>query len=87
MALPHFYEYNRPMTTGCGQDFKSDGLLNFSLKKVTHIEARERSFEEMKDYIKEKLHQQLVMFKVQQFIRQATERAGMQVYADRILSK
>ena len=48
------------------------------------IDARQGSFEEMKDYIKEKLHQQLVMFKVQQFIRQAAESAGMQVYADRI---
>ena len=54
------------------------------IKVEDHIDARERSFEEMKDTIKEKLHQQLVMFKVQQFIRQATESAGMQVYADRI---
>jgi peptidyl-prolyl cis-trans isomerase C len=57
------------------------------IKVVDHKEARERSFEEMKDTIKEKLHQQLVMFKVQQFIRQAAESAGMQVYADRIAGK
>jgi len=57
------------------------------IKVEDHIDARERSFEEMKDYIKEKLHQQLVMFKVQQFIRQATESAGMRVYADRIAGK
>ena len=54
------------------------------IKVEDHIEARERSFEEMKDYIKEKLQQQLVMFKVQKFIRQAAENVGMQVYADRI---
>ena len=41
----------------------------------------------MKVYIKEKLHRQLARFKVQKFIRQATENAGVQVYADRILSK
>jgi len=57
------------------------------IKVEDHIEARERSLEEMKDYIKEKLHQQLVMFKVQQFIRQAAESVGMQVYADRIAGK
>ena len=57
------------------------------IKVEDHIEARERSFEEMKDYIKEKLQQQLVMFKVQKFIRQAAESAGMQVYADRIAEK
>jgi len=57
------------------------------IKVEDHIDARERSFEEMKDYIKEKLHQQLVMFKVQEFIRQAAESAGMQVYSDRIAGK
>ena len=57
------------------------------IKVVDHKEARQRSFEEMKDYIKEKLHQQLVMFKVQKFIRQAAANAGMQVYSDRILEK
>ena len=57
------------------------------IKVEDHINARERSFEEMKDYIKEKLHQQLVMFKVQQFIQQAAESVGMQVYADRIAGK
>lgn len=49
-----------------------------------HVEARERSFEEMKDFIREKLRQQAVMLKVEAFIRQATEDAGMQVYAERI---
>ena len=54
------------------------------IKVEDHIEARERSFDEMKDYIKEKLHQQLVMFKVQKFIQQAAESVGMQVFADQI---
>jgi hypothetical protein len=57
------------------------------IKVEDRIEARERSFEEMKDYIKEKLHQQLVMFKVQKFIQQATEDAGMQIFKDPISSK
>jgi parvulin-like peptidyl-prolyl isomerase len=57
------------------------------IKVEDHIEARERSFEEMKDYIREKLHRQLVMFKVRKFIQQATADAGMQVYADRIAGK
>jgi parvulin-like peptidyl-prolyl isomerase len=51
------------------------------------IEARERSYEEMKDYMKEKLHRQLVMFKVQKFIRQASEDAGMQIFSDTFSSK
>ena len=41
----------------------------------------------MEDYIREKLHQQLVMFKVQKFIRQATASVDMQVYADKIASE
>ena len=58
-----------------------------SVWKEDHIDARERSFEEMKNYIKEKLQQQqLVMFKVEKFIRQAAESVGMQVYSDRILA-
>jgi parvulin-like peptidyl-prolyl isomerase len=57
------------------------------IKVEDHINARQRSFEEMKDYIREKLHRQLVMFKVQKFIRQATESAGMRVYSDRIAGK
>ena len=52
-----------------------------------HIDARERSFEEMKDVIREKLHKQLVMFKVEKFIRQATEEAGMQIYPDRMAGR
>jgi peptidyl-prolyl cis-trans isomerase C len=52
-----------------------------------HIEARERSFEEMKDVIREKLHKQLVMFKLEKFIRQATEEAGMQIYPDRMAGR
>jgi hypothetical protein len=52
-----------------------------------HIDARERSFEEMKDVIREKLHKQLVMFKVEKLIRQATEEAGMQIYPDRMAEK
>ena len=54
------------------------------IKVVDHKDARERSFEEVKDYIKEKLPQELIMFKVQEFIRKAAENAGMQVYSDRI---
>ena len=57
------------------------------IKVEDFIEARERSFEEMKDYIREKLHQQLVMFKVQKFIQQASEDAGMQIFGDSISSK
>jgi peptidyl-prolyl cis-trans isomerase C len=57
------------------------------IKVEDHIDARERSFEEMKDYIREKLHRQLVMFKVQKFIRQATENAEMQIYSDQILGR
>jgi peptidyl-prolyl cis-trans isomerase C len=57
------------------------------IKVEDHIAARERSFEEMKDVIKEKLQKQLVMFKLEKFIRQATENAGMQVYSDRIAGK
>jgi peptidyl-prolyl cis-trans isomerase C len=57
------------------------------IKVEDHIGARERSFEEMKDYIREKLHQQLVMFKLQKFIQQATENAGMQIFKDPISSK
>jgi peptidyl-prolyl cis-trans isomerase C len=55
------------------------------IKVEDHIEARERSFEEMKEYIKEKLQQQLVMFKVQKYIAEAAAKAGMEVYSDRIL--
>jgi peptidyl-prolyl cis-trans isomerase C len=57
------------------------------IKVVDHKEARQRSFAEMKDYIKEKLQQQLVMFKVEKFIREAAASAGMQVYSDRISGK
>ena len=55
------------------------------IKVEDHTEARERSFEEMKDYLKEQLQQQVVMFKVQKFIAEAAAKAGMQVYSDRIL--
>jgi parvulin-like peptidyl-prolyl isomerase len=54
------------------------------IKVEDHVEARERSFEEMKDFIREKLRQQAVMSKVEAFIRQAAADAGMQVYAERI---
>jgi peptidyl-prolyl cis-trans isomerase C len=57
------------------------------IKVEDHIAARERSFEEIKDVIKEKLQKQLVMFKLEKFIRQETENAGMQVYSDRIAGK
>jgi len=57
------------------------------IKVEDHIEARERSFEEVKEFIREKLHRELVLFKVENFVRRATEAAGMQVYADRISSK
>ena len=57
------------------------------IKVEDHIEARERSFEELKDTIREQMQQQLVMFKVQKFIGQAAENAGMQVYSDRILGE
>ncbi len=54
------------------------------IKVEEHTEARERSFEEMKDYIGEQLRQQVVMFKVQRFIEEAVTNAGMHVYSDRI---
>ncbi len=54
------------------------------IKVEDHTEARERSFEEMKDYIGEQLRQQVVMFKVQRFIEEAVTNAGMHVYSDRI---
>jgi len=57
------------------------------IKVEDHIEARERSFEEMKDIIREKLHKQLVMFKLEKFIHAATENAGMQIYSDRIAGR
>ena len=44
-------------------------------------------FGEMEDYIREKLHRQLVMFKVEKFIRQAAASVDMQVYADKIASE
>ena len=57
------------------------------IKVEEHTEARERSFEEMKDYIGEQLRQQVVMFKVQRFIAEAVTNAGMQVYSDRIVGE
>jgi peptidyl-prolyl cis-trans isomerase C len=57
------------------------------IKVEDRIEARERSFEEMKDVIKEKLQKQLVMFKVEKFIRQATKDAGMKIFKDPISAK
>ena len=57
------------------------------IKVEDRKEARERSFEEMKDYIKQQLHPQLLGFKVEKFIREAAESAGMQVYSDRISGK
>jgi parvulin-like peptidyl-prolyl isomerase len=57
------------------------------IKVDDHIYAREGSFEEMKDYIREKLHQQLVMFKVQKFIQRASEDAGMEIFSDSISAK
>jgi parvulin-like peptidyl-prolyl isomerase len=52
-----------------------------------HIEARERSFEEVKEFIREKLHKQLALFKLEKFIEQATESSGMRIYSDRISKK
>ena len=57
------------------------------IKVEDRKEAREGSFEEMKDYIQQQLRQQLLAFKVEKFIREAAEGAGMQVYSDRILEK
>ena len=54
------------------------------MKVEDHMEARERSFQEMREVIKERLQQEMVMFKVQEFIRKAIEEAGMHVYPDRI---
>ena len=57
------------------------------IKVEDRKEARERSFEEMKDTIRQRFHQQLLGFKVEKFIRAAAESAGMQVYAERISEK
>jgi len=57
------------------------------IKVEDHLEVRERSFEEMRYYIRDELQQQMVTFKVKEFIREATESAGMQVYSDRISTK
>ena len=57
------------------------------IKIEDHIEARERSFEEMKAVIREKLHKELILFKVENFVRRVTEDADMQIYADRISSQ
>jgi len=52
-----------------------------------HLEVRERSFEEMRYYIRDELQQQVVASMVEEFIREATESADMQVYSDRISAK
>ena len=57
------------------------------IKVEDHIEARERSFKEMKDYIREKLQQQVVMFKIQKYIQEAVEKAGIKIYSDQIAVK
>jgi peptidyl-prolyl cis-trans isomerase C len=57
------------------------------IKVEDHLDPQERSFEEMKDFMREKLHRQLVMFKVQQFIQKANEEADLQIYSDRISGK
>jgi parvulin-like peptidyl-prolyl isomerase len=57
------------------------------IKVEDHVDARERSFEEMRYYIRDELQQQMVTFKVKEFIREATDNVGMQVYSDRIAGK
>ena len=49
-----------------------------------HIEARQRSFEEAKELIKTRLDKQIRAFKIQQFINQALEQAGVEIYTDNI---
>jgi peptidyl-prolyl cis-trans isomerase C len=57
------------------------------IKVEDHVLARGRSFEEMRDYIQNELQRQMVTSTVQEFIREASENAGMEVYADRIEGK
>ena len=49
-----------------------------------HLEARARSYEEAKELIKTRLDKQMRAFKIQQFINQALEEAGVEIYADKI---
>jgi len=57
------------------------------IKVEDHVEARQRSFEEMKDYIRERLQKQVVMFKIQKYIQEAVENAGIRIYSDQIVDK
>jgi len=57
------------------------------IKVEDHVQARERSFEEMRDYIQDELKEQMAAFKVQEFIREASENVGVEVYSDRIHGK
>jgi parvulin-like peptidyl-prolyl isomerase len=57
------------------------------IKVEDHVEARERSFEETRDYIQDTLKEQMAAFKVQEFIREASASAGMQVFSERISGK
>jgi parvulin-like peptidyl-prolyl isomerase len=57
------------------------------IKVEDHLDGRETSFEEMKDYIRDELQRQAVTSKVQAFIREAAESAGMQVFSERISGK
>jgi len=57
------------------------------IKVEDHLEGRERSFDEMRYYIQDELQRQLATSKVKTFIREATEKVGMQVFSERISGK
>jgi peptidyl-prolyl cis-trans isomerase C len=57
------------------------------IKVEDHLDARERSFEEMRYYIRDELQRQMVTSRVQEFIRETTAKAGMQVFSERISGK
>jgi peptidyl-prolyl cis-trans isomerase C len=50
-------------------------------------EAKTRSFEEMKDSIRKQLTEELSKSKLEEFFKQASQDAGLEIYSDRILAK
>ena len=56
------------------------------IKVEDHTEASERSLEETREFIRQRLVQQVTVFRAEKFIRQAAENANMQVFPDKIES-
>ena len=50
-------------------------------------EARTRLFEEVKDSIGKQLTDELTKSKLEEFLKQASQEAGLEIYSDKILSK